>query len=622
MIRPGSLSEHTAPMAQPAERYSMLNVVLEGNSSEIASEADDSSDVDDGHEEDEMVARYTMMFASAPKQFLDIGYDEDPELPFRNAISEAETSPSARTAGRSQSIGPGSASPGPKTRNLSLRNLSIRFNRTQSTPGNGEGGKKSSVTAAVMKKWSQRLKDVNSLAGKLESSETGGEYTFKECWPSWLPDAAFEVVKINEMGRHQKRVLRLTERHIENIKRRTEVSKQHAYDEVSNVLLVQADQLVIFFHSAPELRYVSPIAAAIVQQISLRMSTRFALDKKVKTVGYSPAATAMMINTYAWQNSVSMNDDAQGDSTYSRAARTSSTRLRKARAEKLIKMTGDTEQQRLQLAIQAIIYDKLSPEGRTREHFIKTFNPAQQGTAAVRQFVDGMHDYMRTHRSAELSHLLVQGPVHVDLSASSPEVIASLSYILLHAIEESVFSALRNQILPCLPASQQRQEEAMLMAKIRILAKKDQSFFHIPSEFQSRRNWQTAIDDLKAMEHCNIPSEKLQALLTASRSIYWEFNAIVRPDLPDPDGTLLTADDFFPIFTFVFARAELTEPMLIRDMLWALCHPDQLHGESGYYLTIFEAAIEYASNVEVDEVIPPVAPLKSISSRKFSFARR
>lgn len=56
------------------------------------------------------------------------------------------------------------------------------------------------------------------------------------------------------------------------------------------------------------------------------------------------------------------------------------------------------------------------------------------------------------------------------------------------------------------------------------------------------------------------------------------------------------ADDLVPIFLYVFCHSNLKHPIRNRDLMWSLCHPDQLHGEGGYYLTVYESAIEFISN--------------------------
>lgn len=72
---------------------------------------------------------------------------------------------------------------------------------------------------------------------------------------------------------------------------------------------------------------------------------------------------------------------------------------------------------------------------------------------------------------------------------------------------------------------------------------------------------------------------------------------MVLPSLAQQGKTdvCIGADDLVPIFLFVFVQAELTCPILCKELMWALCHPDQLQGEGGYYLTVFESSIEFVT---------------------------
>ena len=50
-----------------------------------------------------------------------------------------------------------------------------------------------------------------------------------------------------------------------------------------------------------------------------------------------------------------------------------------------------------------------------------------------------------------------------------------------------------------------------------------------------------------------------------------------------------------PIFIYVMCQCyqSLKHPITNRDLLWSICLPDQLHGEAGYYLTLYESAVEF-----------------------------
>jgi hypothetical protein len=162
-----------------------------------------------------------------------------------------------------------------------------------------------------------------------------------------------------------------------------------------------------------------------------------------------------------------------------------------------------------------------------------------------------------------------------------------------------------------------------------VLATRTQEEFDIPEKHRSPSEWRVAIFELAGVERNPAPSMRLNAINRAARAIYTEYRTQVVPlqqhkallsgsiDSFDSDA-VLGADDFLPIFIFVFCRSQLQHPMPNTDLLWKMCHPDQLHGESGYYLTIYESAVEYVLSLEnivsgVDiSSLPPDPDEKSI----------
>mgnify|MGYP005995817445 CR=1 FL=1 len=143
---------------------------------------------------------------------------------------------------------------------------------------------------------------------------------------------------------------------------------------------------------------------------------------------------------------------------------------------------------------------------------------------------------------------------------------------------------------------------------MQVLAERHQHEWSIAQQHQSPAAWSSAIFELAGIERNPTPSMRLQALVHTAKAIYSEFRCEILPILRMEKGdnfkesdAALGADDFLPIFIFVVCRAGLTHPSLSKDMLWQLCHPDQLHGESGYYLTVYESALEYIACEEVSE---------------------
>ncbi len=45
-------------------------------------------------------------------------------------------------------------------------------------------------------------------------------------------------------------------------------------------------------------------------------------------------------------------------------------------------------------------------------------------------------------------------------------------------------------------------------------------------------------------------------------------------------------------------KSGLEQPFLAKDLMWNLCEPAQLKSEGGYYLTVFESAIAYLSDLD------------------------
>lgn len=99
------------------------------------------------------------------------------------------------------------------------------------------------------------------------------------------------------------------------------------------------------------------------------------------------------------------------------------------------------------------------------------------------------------------------------------------------------------------------------------------------------------------------PTLKLQALLSSAKAIYiahtYEQNLRLGLSEAEARNHFLSADDFLPIHIFVVVHAGLRDPLVTKQLLWSMCNPTALQGEGGYYLTVFEAALEYVKAVDM-----------------------
>lgn len=132
-------------------------------------------------------------------------------------------------------------------------------------------------------------------------------------------------------------------------------------------------------------------------------------------------------------------------------------------------------------------------------------------------------------------------------------------------------------------------------------ASRSQADWGVPPDIISPLNWQNAIFELNGLEHNLTPSTQLHMLTRTVKSIYSEFKLAVLPRLLEQgkQDVCVAADDLVPLFMYIFCQSNLRHPIRSRDLMWSLCHPDQLHGEAGYYLTVYESAIEFILNEPV-----------------------
>ena len=139
---------------------------------------------------------------------------------------------------------------------------------------------------------------------------------------------------------------------------------------------------------------------------------------------------------------------------------------------------------------------------------------------------------------------------------------------------------------------------------MKALSHRTQQQWGIPDELVSPLGWQTAIFELQGLEHNLTPSSQLHVLTRTVKAVYNEFKHVILPIQQQRAGdksiSCIAADDLVPIFIYIFCRSGLKHPMRSRDLMWSLCHPDQLQGEGGYYLTVFESSIEFVLNEALD----------------------
>ena len=179
--------------------------------------------------------------------------------------------------------------------------------------------------------------------------------------------------------------------------------------------------------------------------------------------------------------------------------------------------------------------------------------------------------------------------------------LLAISYVAYVVIEESVYLPLKVALAQAFAFDEidLASRDSNLHKKCIQLQHLTQDVWQIPMNQQSPVGWETAIFELKSLELQSHPSRSIFAIVSTAKSIFAEHEANslkLNKSKVEPLG----ADDLVPIFIYVLVQAGLKTPLYNKDLLWSICHPSQLYGESGYYLTVYESAVSYIENFETD----------------------
>eukprot|EP01036_Dinobryon_divergens_P029592 gene29592-38714_t len=326
----------------------------------------------------------------------------------------------------------------------------------------------------------------------------------------------------------------------------------------------------------------------------------------------------------------------------------------------------------VQKKVRGIIFDDASPEGNTRKIFVESFVAPVSATSSsrlldLRHFIDGMHSHFIEHRGTALCLLyeqerqsfLINSPkfsemgnldflrvldsktrdaaaskYRLDSKAAAvaasyslfkeklllaevdERVLAFVSFVVFMVVEEAMFLPLKEEIYKLLPSFGNESEERALVEKMRTFKKRSQAQWGVPPDLVSPLCWQSAVFELAGVELNLTPSTQLHILTRTIKAIYSEFKLVVLPHLQAKGNyeVYISADDLVPIFMFVFCQSDLRHPIKNRELMWSLCHPDQLQGEAGYYLTVYESSIEFILHEPVTSAAFTSPPANSLFS--------
>lgn len=169
------------------------------------------------------------------------------------------------------------------------------LNMTVITRESGAHGKSwSRMVGAIASRWTTRRKDISLLQGVLKVEESNGALTkikVKPSWPEWLVDTSYDVLKRSNYGKLQRRVLKLTQYHILNVRNGSEITKSFKYADITDIFLREQNSFVITVKlpnsGLKSLVYFTSVAVHIIDQITTRLKVTRELDK----IGYSQSSS-------------------------------------------------------------------------------------------------------------------------------------------------------------------------------------------------------------------------------------------------------------------------------------------------------------------------------------------
>eukprot|EP01133_Synstelium_polycarpum_P012402 gene12402-14554_t len=412
------------------------------------------------------------------------------------------------------------------------------------------------------------------IAGDLDRSKL--EINEAEELFSSLPKLSYNVTKINQWGKHQKRVLSLTNEGIANVRISGVVSSLYHYSEVRAIYLRDSEVFVIEYNGAPHhYVYKSDVGYQIVQEITSRLKLRRTTEKK-KTgfdiamdyqkrlkqspsinTGLSSTPTDSLVQSPASAISRSLSFDSSDSSSVSSSSSpptnlegfeaSDSEDRRPAtakRATKLSQLLGTTEEQRIQGEIDRIALSPVSNERRSIQQFMSNFSVLMRNPATVvmltRQFIDSTKQSILSDRGGQLNKLLVESN-----NRNNDDEAISMASVIEKSLEKAIILRVHKYLYQVI-STQVQKDEAILQRNISLLLKKPQEFYGIKDEFITSSNWKSAILELSCLDRCEIPQHKLDTILSSARAIYNYINYEKNLKSQVVQDYFLSADDFLP----------------------------------------------------------------------------
>nr|CCA24564.1 conserved hypothetical protein [Albugo laibachii Nc14] len=177
------------------------------------------------------------------------------------------------------------------------------------------------------------------------------------------------------------------------------------------------------------------------------------------------------------------------------------------------------------------------------------------------------------------------------LETNSTSKLENLVHI---ACEDTILIPLERQISALLDRTVDQEKELKVATNIARLREKTQQELGIPEHLRSEDGWGKSCHHLSMMDEQPLAAMKIQELLASALEVFRNCGGKC---LEWGENSALTADDYLPIHIYVVVHCGLKQPWRLKEYLGAMIHPSKMLGETGYFLTMFEVALNYIANL-------------------------
>lgn len=185
-----------------------------------------------------------------------------------------------------------------------------------------------------------------------------------------------------------------------------------------------------------------------------------------------------------------------------------------------------------------------------------------------------------TARKAEMCDILVQ--------ITTDEFRTVIRSAIRRQVETEIYLALCGRLKFILNQAMGDIDEQFAQ-RLYKLSVQPQSYYEIPLQHISPSSWEEVVSAFRVIgSQCTLPCDKIEMLLTASRSIF----VLYRKEHPEASSAL-GADEILPIYIYVLTQAQIKNLILMNYELQMLCDEDKRMSEAGYYLATLQASITH-----------------------------